>query len=95
MWTAGLAALALTDPTAQGLLNLCGWQRLGVLGLLGVERCPGCGLGHAVAFLLDGQLAPALRAHPLGPFALAVLAGRIAALVREALRTAPAHPAAS
>jgi hypothetical protein len=48
-----------------------------------------------VAFLLDGRLAPALDAHPLAPFAVAVLTGRVATLVREALRTSPAPCAAS
>ncbi|PSQ93659.1 MAG: hypothetical protein BRD52_00595 [Bacteroidetes bacterium SW_4_67_19] len=87
-WTAGLLALAATDPAGPGLLRFCGFERLGLLDLLGREFCPGCGLGHSVAFLLDGQLAAALGAHPLGPLALAVLLARIATLIRSALRTA-------
>lgn len=97
VWTAGLLALAATDPAEPGLLDVCGFELLGVLGALGLERGPGCGLGHSVAFLLEGQLAPALQAHPLGPLALAVLAGRVATLAREALRppAAPAPPPTS
>jgi hypothetical protein len=95
VWTAGLLALAFADPEALGLLSICGWKWLGVPGLIGLEHGPGCGLGHAVAFLLDGRLAPALDAHPLAPFAVAVLTGRVATLVREALRTSPAPCAAS
>ncbi|PSQ82865.1 MAG: hypothetical protein BRD44_06475 [Bacteroidetes bacterium QS_7_67_15] len=87
-WTAGLLALAATDPAGPGLLRFCGFERLGLLDLLGRAFCPGCGLGHSVAFLLDGQLAAALGAHPLGPLALAVLLARIATLIRSALRTA-------
>lgn len=87
VWAGALAALAWTDPAGEGLLNLCGFRLLGLPQLLGLEGCPGCGLGHAVAYLLDGQLMPALRTHPLAPFALAMLVGRIAVLVREALRT--------
>lgn len=86
-WSAGLLALALADPTAPGLLDVCGWQWLGVPGLLGWEGCPGCGLGHAVAFLLDGQFAPALEAHLLAPFAVVVLVGRVAVLVGNAFRS--------
>ena len=93
VWTAGLLALAVTDPTGQGLLDFCGWRRLGLLDLVGLERGPGCGLGHSVAFLLDGRLGPALQTHPLGPFALAVLVGRIAALVRHAFRRSTTHHA--
>lgn len=88
-WAAGLVALAATDPAGPGLLTFCGFEHLGLLGLAGLERCPGCGLGHSVAFLLEGQFGPALRAHPLGPFALAVLGGRVVTLVRSAFRTAP------
>jgi hypothetical protein len=94
VWAAGLVALAATDPSGEGLLDLCGWQLLGVPELLGLERGPGCGLGHSVAYLLDGRLAPALRAHPLGPFALAVLTAHIATLTRDALR-APAPTASA
>ena len=84
MWAAGLLALAFADPDGPGLLSVCGWRWSGVLDLLGWARCPGCGLGHAVAFLLDGRLTDALHAQPLAPFAVAVLLGRIAALLREA-----------
>ncbi|PSQ81115.1 MAG: hypothetical protein BRD46_02905 [Bacteroidetes bacterium QS_8_68_15] len=92
VWTAGLLALAAADPAGPGLIDLCGFERLGLLRLLGLPFCPGCGLGHSVAFLLDGQLAAALRAHPIGPFALTVLTARIATLARDALRPAPLSP---
>lgn len=86
VWTAALAALALTDPRAEGLLSLC------VPKALGLPFCPGCGLGHSIAFLLNGEVGPALAAHPLGPFAAAVLAGRVIGLGRDAARPAPPPP---
>ena len=85
VWTAALAALACADPHAEGLVSLC------VPKALGLPFCPGCGLGHSVAFLFRGEVAQALAAHPLGPFAVAVLAARIVALARDAQR-APAGP---
>jgi hypothetical protein len=89
VWTAGLLALAAADPAGPGLIDVCGFERLGLLRLTGLPFCPGCGLGHSVAFLFEGQLPAALRAHPLGPFALAVLTARIATLIRSALNLKP------
>jgi len=86
MWAAGLIALACTDPAQEGLLDLC------VFRWIGLERCPGCGLGHAVAFLFRGELAASFQAHPLGGFAVAVLGTRIVTLVREARPTPSPHP---
>ena len=78
IWTAALVALACTDPRAEGLLSLC------VLKATGLPFCPGCGLGHSIAFLLEGQWTAAMQAHPLGPVALPVLVGRIARLCATA-----------
>lgn len=87
VWAGALAALAVADPRAEGLLSLC------VPKALGLPFCPGCGLGHSVAFLLRGEVGAALAAHPLGPFAVAVLGGRVVALLRDALRPAArTHP---
>ena len=79
VWTAGLIAMACADPEAPGLIEGCLFQ------WFGVERCPGCGLGHAVAYLVRGEMAASFQAHPLGLPAVAVLAGHIVRLVREAL----------
>lgn len=76
VWTAGLTALGLTDPAAPGLLELCLAKAAGLPG------CPGCGLGHAVAHLLDGQWAASWEAHPLGLPALGLLTARIVRLAR-------------
>jgi len=79
-WAAALAALAAADPRGEGLVSLC------VLKAVGWPFCPGCGLGHSVAYLFRGEPGLALAAHPLGPFAVVVLAGRVVTLAREAWR---------
>ncbi len=78
VWMGGLIALACTDPTQEGLFDLCVFQ------WMGLERCPGCGLGHAVAFLFRGEVVASFQAHPFGGLALAVLGGRIFTLARDA-----------
>ncbi|MFQ5570463.1 MAG: DUF2752 domain-containing protein [Rhodothermales bacterium] len=78
IWTAGLAVLACTNPEAEGLIEGC-------LSKLFLDTpCPGCGLGHAVAYLFRGDLVQSFQAHPLGPFAVAILAGHVIRLVWEA-----------
>ena len=82
IWTAGLVVLACTDPTAPPLLDLC------VFKALGVTFCPGCGLGHGIAYLFRGAFAASFQAHPLAPFAAVTLVGRIVTLLREAFAPA-------
>ena len=78
IWTAGLVALACTDPNQEGLFGLCMFK------WIGLPFCPGCGLGHAVAHLFRGELLASFQAHPLGLLALGVLSHRIVTLVRQA-----------
>jgi len=76
VWLGGLLALAAADPTAPPLLDLCLFEAVGL------SFCPGCGLGHAVAWLARGDVAASFHAHPLGIPAAAVLLGHVAWLIR-------------
>lgn len=78
IWTAGLVAMACADPEAPGLLDGC------LFRWLGVEWCPGCGLGHAVGHLFRGEWTASLEAHSLGWFAVLVLGGHVIQLVWKA-----------
>ena len=80
VWTAGLVALACTNPEAKGLIEGC------LSKVLWETPCPGCGLGHAVAYLFRGEIALSFQTHPLGPLAAAILGGRVMRLVWEAFR---------
>lgn len=77
-WAAGLLAMAAMDPTGEYLFSLC------PLDALGLSICPGCGLGHAVAYLARGEVVASFHAHPLGGPAVLVLLHHIARLVRRA-----------
>jgi hypothetical protein len=74
VWTAGLALMAAMDPATAGP-TACLFDQLGA------EWCPGCGLGHAVAYLARGEVAASVQAHPLGIPAVAILTGHIGRLV--------------
>lgn len=78
IWIAGLLAMASADPTAPPLLDLC------VFDALGASFCPGCGLGHAIAWLARGEMAASFHTHPLGIPAVAVLLYHVAQLIRRA-----------
>ena len=67
VWILALGALAWIDPSAPALVELC------LLKAAGITWCPGCGLGHAIAFLLEGQWSRSWDAHPLGGPALLVI----------------------
>lgn len=78
-WAAALASLAFTDPT-QTHFVLC------PLRLMGFTWCPGCGLGHSIAFIFHGDIKASLHAHWLGIPALLILMHRIVTLLRRAIR---------
>ena len=82
-WAAGLAAVAVADPASEGLLSVCPFDALGAW--LGLEFCPGCGLGHAVGYLVRGQFEESLAAHPLAVPAVGILIVHVAGLVRPHL----------
>lgn len=54
--------------------------------ILGLGRCPGCGLGHAIGLGLRGAWSESFEAHVLGLPALAVLLFRTAGLMLHAGR---------
>lgn len=83
-WTAGLAAMAAMDPRGDHLFSLC------PLNTIGVSVCPGCGLGHAVAYLARGEFVASVQAHPLGVPAILILTAHVHRLVRRA-GTGPPH----
>lgn len=77
VWPTALLLLYFMDPHRHGEHSLC------ILKRIGLAFCPGCGLGHAISFLLHGQWSDSQKAHPLGPFAILVLGYRIVQLVRS------------
>ncbi len=73
-WIIALIFLAMIDP-AQPHFSFCLFNRLGF------SWCPGCGIGRSVAYLLHGAVAPSLKTHWLGTFALFMIVYRILQLI--------------
>jgi hypothetical protein len=74
-WIAALLALRFSDPSQPTQFTLCPFR------LAGISWCPGCGIGHAIAYLLHGNIRSSFHTHWLGIPALAVLLYRIYALI--------------
>ena len=70
-WIVALILLACMNPVSGTHYSLC------IFKLLGIEFCPGCGIGHSISYLLQGDLSNSLHAHPLGVFAVAMILYRI------------------
>ncbi len=79
LWAVGIVAMALMEPEGEHLFSLC------PLRWLDFHFCPGCGLGHAIAYLFRGELEASWAAHPLGLPALLVLGWRVISLVKHSL----------
>jgi hypothetical protein len=84
-WLTAVTSLAFFDPAGQSHFTLC------VFKLVGFSRCPGCGIGHAISWLLHGNLQASLQAHWLGMPALIVIFHRIYCLSLQQMRTFKEH----
>jgi hypothetical protein len=70
VWLTALFMLAFMPPES-AQTTLCVWHHLGV------ESCPGCGLGHSISSALHGQWIKSFQFHPLGMIAIIILVFRI------------------
>jgi hypothetical protein len=78
-WITGVGLLALMEPAKEHLFSLCPFS------LVLEGGCPGCGMGHSIAYLFRGEWVASWEAHPLGFPALLILAYRVYILVRHYL----------
>ena len=70
-WVASLVALAFMDPSSEIHYSFCFFK------IMGINFCPGCGIGHAISFIFHGDIRSSFNAHPLGIFALLIILFRI------------------
>ena len=74
-WIAGLVILMSIHP-AEAHFSIC------PLAWIGLDFCPGCGLGKSVGYLFRGEVVESFKAHPLGMPAVAILIHRIYQLIK-------------
>jgi hypothetical protein len=79
-WVAALISLAFSNPAGTVHFSLCPFKAMGI------TWCPGCGLGHSIAWLFHGNLANASHAHWFGIPALIIILYRIYSLAVQRIR---------
>lgn len=70
VFSMGLVALAAMDPANAGI-SFCIFEQLGI------DFCPGEGLGHSISYTFRAEFEAALKAHLMGPLAIIILGMRI------------------
>lgn len=76
IWIAALIFLALIEPAESIHFTLCPFSAMGI------DFCPGCGLGRSVSYFLHGDFTTSLMVHPLGIFAIIILTIRVISLIK-------------
>jgi len=71
LWIIGLVYLYFVNPYETHHYTFCAFK------LVGIESCPGCGLGRSIAFIYHGDILTSIKTHPLGIFALLLISYRI------------------
>lgn len=72
-WSISLLALFFL-PETKGT-SLC------LFSAMGIDICPGCGIGHSMHYALRLQFRESLQQHPLGIFAIMIIFNRVRALL--------------
>lgn len=80
LWMIALLYLLFINPYATQEFTLCPFHNLGI------EYCPGCGLGRSISFLYHGDFIHSLKTHPLGIAAFILILLRIIQLTRQTIK---------
>lgn len=75
LWVVGLLLLASMSPGGTHLFSFCPFSWVLESG------CPGCGLGHGIAYLARGEWQASWAAHPLAAPAVLLLLWRCGSLL--------------
>lgn len=77
LWLIGLTYLFFINPYEEPRFTLCPFHNLGI------EFCPGCGLGRSISFIYHFDFINSFHTHPLGIIALVLIANRIIILLKR------------
>jgi len=76
-WIGSLVAILMINPDGGHHLSLC------PLDNLGLDWCPGCGLGRSMNLLARGEIQASWSMHPLAMLAFGVILHRIWTLLKN------------
>jgi hypothetical protein len=75
-WIVSIILLAIMEPGSDLHYSFC------IFKLVGINFCPGCGLGHSISYLFHGNIKASFASHPLGIFAVIIILLRIYKLLQ-------------
>jgi len=76
-WLSAFLYLAVINPYEPRHLSFC------LFSLVGIENCPGCGLGKSISMIFHGDFIGSFNSHPLGIPALILITRRIFQLIKN------------
>lgn len=76
-WSVGLLYLLFINPYESSHVSLCPYKNLGI------DFCPGCGLGKSISLFYHGDFLHSIKTHPLGIIAFVLIAARVIHLIRN------------
>ena len=79
LWFAALAYLLFINPYEVQEFTFCPFHNMGI------EYCPGCGLGRSISFLYNGDFTHSFQTHPLGIAAFFLILLRIIKLTKQTI----------
>ncbi|MEE9431003.1 MAG: DUF2752 domain-containing protein [Melioribacteraceae bacterium] len=77
IWIIALIYLMFINPYQLNHFSFCAFK------LIGIDYCPGCGIGRSISMLYRGDIFGSINMHPLGIFALAIIFYRIVTLLQK------------
>ncbi len=75
-WLLAFLYLSVINPYQPKHLDFC------LFSLVGIENCPGCGLGKSISMIFHGDIVGSFNSHPLGIPALILIIRRIYQLIK-------------
>ena len=78
-WSIALFILFFMDEMSGSSLCFFHW--------LGLEQCPGCGIGHSIQAALHLRFAQSIQFHPFGILAVFIILNRIRHLILKSKQT--------
>ena len=78
IWMTSLIFLALINADSTHF-TVCPFHNLGI------EFCPGCGLGRSIHYFMNFQFTKSFNVHPLGGVAFIILLYRVFTLVKKSI----------
>jgi hypothetical protein len=74
MWFFALGYLLFINPYESQISSLCLFHNIGI------ESCPGCGIGRSISFFYHSDIIHSIKTHPLGIIAFILIITRISSL---------------